>query len=157
MPSAVGRLAALALVPLICGCADEQTACTGFADRKLAVTGAEYRPCASEILAALDAMESPLRALVAKKAKDEDQNTARQAYRRLRALIRQTGIEHDYRSFRPSTVIVKWSDASVSSFNSAAFTASVQYMAVLAYPNADNLAQGTQAHADARRYYRFVR
>ena len=68
-------------------------------------------------------------------------------------LVTQTGVEDDYRSMRPVTVIMKWPNGPVSSFNSAAVRASVQYMAVLAHPNRDNFAQGVKAHEDARRFY----
>ena len=56
----------------------------------------------------------------------------------------------DYRSMRSSTVIVKWPEASTREFNSAAFAATVQYGAVLAHPNDDNLRQAVEAHEDAR-------
>ena len=151
-------IALLAVLVIIAGCGtDEPTACEGFAARKLAITGAEYRGCAGEILATLDSIEPPLREIVAERASDEDRSTACRAYRTLRALIRQTGIEDDYRSMRPGTVIMKWPNGPVSSFNSAAFNASVQYMAVLAYPNRDNFAQGVRAHDDARRSYNHIR
>jgi hypothetical protein len=54
---------------------------------------------------------------------------------------------------RSSTVIVKWPDASTREFNSAAFDATMQYGAVLAHPNHDNLRQGVAAHEEARRAY----
>ena len=151
-------IALLTVLVVIPGCGtDEPTACEGFADRKLAITSAEYRGCAGQILEALDSIEPPLRAIVADRANDEDRNTARRAYRTLRTLIGQTGIEDDYRSMRPGTVIIKWPNGPVSSFNSAAVTASVQYMAVLAYPNRDNFAQGVKAHENARRSYNGIR
>ena len=152
------RFAIVVLVLAAAACAGaEPTACDSFADRKLAINAAEYRACAAEIMAALDATEKPLRAIVAGKADAGDRDVCRRAYEKLRLRIRRTGIEDDYRSMRPGTVIVKWSDASVSAFNSAAVTAWVQYGAVLAYPNADNFAQGVRAHEEARRYYRAIR
>lgn len=135
-------------------CSAEPTACDGFADRKLAITAAEYRGCASEILDALDAIEPPLRAIVAGTATGDQHDASRRAYHKLRTRIRRTGIEADYLSMRPGTVIIKWADGSVSAFNHAAFTAWVQYGAVLAFPSADNFGQGVRAHDDARRYYR---
>jgi hypothetical protein len=139
-----------------CG-AGEPTACDGFEDRKLAISAAEYRACAGEILDSLDAIEPPLRAIVAGRASDEERDAARQAYGKLRTRIRRTGIEADYGSMNPGTVIIKWPAGPVSSFNSAAVTAKVQYAAVLSYPNADNFGQGLRAHEDARRYYRAIR
>jgi hypothetical protein len=151
-------LAFLAFLLLVCACRTaEPTVCDGFADRKLAITGAEYRSCAGEILAALDSIEPPLRVIVSEKANDDERAAARRAYGRLRLLIRQTGIESDYRSMRPGTVIMKWPEGPVSAFNQAAFQATVQYMAVLSYPNADNFGQGVKAHEEARRFYRGVR
>jgi len=71
-------IALLAVLVIIAGCGtDEPTACEGFAGRKLGITGAEYRGCAGEILAALDSIEPPLRAIVSERANDEDRNTAR--------------------------------------------------------------------------------
>jgi hypothetical protein len=152
------RCALIALSLAGAGCVNrEPTACDGFADRKLAINAQEYRACAGEIMEALDAVEKPLRAIVADKASPEQRDECRRAYEKLRHRIRRTGIEDDYRSMRPGSGIVKWSNASVSSFNSAAFTASVQYAAVLAYPNADNFAQGVRAHEEARRHYRAIR
>jgi len=139
-----------------CGAA-EPTACDGFADRKLAISSAEYLGCAGEILAALDAIEPNLRAIVSKTANNDQREAARRSYETLRVRIRRTGIESDYRSMRPGTVIMKWPAGPVSAFNSAAFTAKVQYGAVLSYPNADNFGQGVRAHEDARRSYRAMR
>jgi hypothetical protein len=152
------RLAILAFLCLGWGCGtSEPTACDSFADRKLGITGAEYRDCAGEILAALDALEPPLRVIVSERAKDEERHAAREAYRKLRRLLRATGLEADYRSMRPGTVTMKWPQGPVSAFNHAAFDATVQYMAVLSHPNADNFGQGVRAHEHARRYYREMR
>jgi hypothetical protein len=152
------HLVILPVLVLVGSCGNrEPTACDGFADRKLAITAAEYRGCAGDILEALDALQPPLRAMVANSATDEDRAAARSAYEKLRTRIRRTGMEADFRSMRPSTGIIKWPSGAVSAFNSAAFTASVQYAAVQAYPNADNLAQGVRAHDEARRYYRAIR
>lgn len=136
--------------------ADKPSACAGFAARKLAITGAEYRGCAGEILAALDAIEPQLRAIVSRTASADERETARRAYKTLRARIRETGIEADYRSIRPGNKIIKWPDGSVREFNYSVFTAAVQYGAVLDYPNADNFGQGVRAHQDARRGYRAI-
>ena len=72
---------------------------------------------------------------------------------RLRTLIRQMGVEDDYRSMRPADCDHEVAQRALSSFNSAVVSASVQYMAVLAHPNRDNFAQGVKAHEDARRFY----
>jgi len=133
----------------------EPGACEGFADRELGITGEEYRPCAGEILAALDSLRPRLQALV-----DDDEVAGREArpyYRDLREMIDGTGILGDYRSMQSSTVIVKWPEAPVRAFNSAAFNALVQYAAVLSYPNDGNLQQGAQAHEEARRAYSQIR
>ena len=150
----------LVVLPLLaaCGCAPaEPSPCQGFADRKLGITGAEYRPCAEKIMAALDALQPPLQAIVSDKAKGNERDDARQAFGTLRRLVRQTGVESDYRSMKPGTVITKWADSDVSAFNFATFTAMVQYMAVLAYPNRDNMSQGVRAHDQARHYYARIR
>ncbi len=152
------HFASLPLLLLLGACTTaEPTACDGFADRKLAISGAEYRGCAGEILNALDAIEPRLQTVVSEAADAGARDAARREYRKLRTLIRRTGIEADYRSMRPGTVTLKWPSGPVSDFNEAAFTAAVQYAAVLAYPNADNFGQGVQAHRDARRYYRDIR
>lgn len=148
-------LAAFLLATSACG--GEPTACDGFDERTLGITASEYRACAGEILVALDEIEAPLRAIVAGTATDDQRSAARGAYRKLRTRIQRTGIEADYRSMQPGTAIVKWPSGAVSDFNSAAFTASVQYGAVLAYPSADNFGQGVRAHEQARRYHRAMR
>lgn len=156
VPGRHSVLLLLLLAVAACGPA-EPTACDGFADRKLAISSAEYGGCAGEILTALDAMEPNLRAMVSETATNDERDAARRSYETLRTLIRRTGIESDYRSTRPGTVIIKWPAGPVSAFNSAAFTAKVQYGAVLSYPNADNFGQGVRAHEEARRSYRAMR
>ncbi len=148
----------LVLLLPVCACdTAEPSACDPFADRKLAITAAEYGECATEILKALDAIEPSLRSIVADSATHEERGACKRAHGRLRTLIRRTGMEADYRSMRPGTELMKWSNSAVSAFNRAAFNASVQYGAVLAYPNADNFAQGVRAHEEARRHYRAIR
>ena len=129
--------------------------CEAFADRELGITGAEYRVCAGAILAELDSIRPKVEALSA-----GDRAGGREAsssYRSLRSLVEDTGIFDDYRSMRSSTVIVKWPEASTREFNSAAFNATIQYGAVLAHPNDDNLRQGVEAHEVARRAYARMR
>ena len=133
-----------------------RTACDGFAERKLAISGTEYRGCAGEILTALDALEPLLQAVVSDTADAGKRDAARREYTKLRTLIRRTGMESDFRG-TGATIMIKWPDAAVSAFNSAAHRATVQYGAVLAYPNADNFGQGVQAHQDARRSCRDIR
>jgi hypothetical protein len=129
----------------------EPTACEGFADRELGITGAEYRPCAAAILATLDSLRPPLQLLVT--GDEAAGRSARVHYRALQAMIKETGIASDYRSTRSSTVLVKWPEASMRAFNSAAFAATVQYGAVLAFPNDDNFQQGVRSQEEARRAY----
>ena len=142
------------MLVVACG-GGEPGACDGFSDRELGIKGEEYRPCATEILSALDSLRPKLQELV-----EGDESVgpdARSRYRELRAMIDATGIPNDFRSMESSTVIVKWPEASMRAFNSAAFAAAVQYSAVLAYPNDDNLRQGVQAHEEARRAYGQIR
>jgi hypothetical protein len=151
------HIALLPLLLVVGACRTvEPTACDGFAERKLAISGAEYRGCAGEILAALDAIEPLLQAVVSDTAAAGERDAARRDYRKLRTLIRRTGMESDFWG-TSATIMIKWPDAAVSAFNSAAHRAAVQYGAVLAYPNADNFGQGVRAHQDARRYYRDMR
>jgi hypothetical protein len=147
----------LALLLVVGACSTaERTACDGFADRKLAISGAEYRGCAGEILTALDALNPLVQAVMSDKADAGKRDAARREYRKLRTLIRRTGVETDYWS-RPGTEVLKWPSGPVSEFNFAAFQAAAQYGAVLDYPNADNFGQGVRAHQDARRCYRSIR
>jgi hypothetical protein len=141
---------------LLAACGGAPSACDGFDERELGITGEEYRSCAGEILAALDSHEPRLQATVAEgdAAPGAD---AREHYRTVKDLLRKTGIEGDYRSFQSSTVIVKWPDGATRQFNRAAFEAAVQYGAVMAYPNDDNLGQGVKAHQEARRAYSQIR
>ena len=151
------HFAFLALLLTIGACTTtERTACDGFAERKLAISGTEYRGCAGEILTALDAINPLIQAVMSDTADAGKRDAARLEYRKLRTLIRRTGMESDFRG-TSATIMIKWPDAAVSAFNSAAHKAAVQYRAVLEYPNADNFGQGVQAHQDARRYYRDIR
>lgn len=126
-------------------------ACETFADRDLGITSAEYRPCAGAILAELDSIRPKIEALAA--GNRAGAREAGSSYRTLRSLVEDTGIFDDYRSMRSSTVIVKWPEASTREFNRGAFDATMQYGAVLAYPNDDNLRQGVKAHEVARNAY----
>ena len=147
----------LALLLAVGACSTtDRTDCDGFADRKLAISGAEYRGCAGEILAALDTVEPLLQTIVSGTANKDERDAARREYRKLRTLIRRTGMERDFWG-TSATIMIKWPDAAVSAFNTAAHGAAVQYGAVLDYPNADNFGQGVRAHQDARRYYRDMR
>ena len=114
----------------------------------MGITGAEYRSCAGAILAELDSIRPKLEALATGDRGGAEGASSR--YRSLRALLENTGVFDDYRSMRSSTVIVKWPEASTREFNSAAFAATVQYGAVLAHPNDDNMRQAVEAHEDAR-------
>jgi hypothetical protein len=144
------------LILLVAACGGREPGpCDGFADRELGITGEEYRPCAADILAALDSVRPRLQALVAgDEAAGEE---ARPYYREIRAMFDDTGILSDYRSMQSSTVIVKWPEAPLRAFNSAAFDAAVQYGAVLAFPNDDNYQQAVRAHEEARRAYSQIR
>jgi hypothetical protein len=152
-----GSFSFLALFLLACsGDLSQPSACKGFADRELGITAEEYRPCAGQILAALDSLQPHLEFVVFDSAKGPEREAAGRAFGRLRTLVRQTGIEDDYRSFRPGTEQVKWPDRDVSAFNHAVFQATIQYMAVLAHPNEDNFGQGKKAHEEAQRFYRQI-
>lgn len=155
MPSRLSVLLPLLLAVGACT-TTERTACDGFADRKLAISGAEYRGCAGDIMASLDAVEPLLSKVVSGKADKNERDAARREFEKLRTRVRRTGIEADYWG-RPGAIIIKWPDGDVRAFNSAVFKATVEYGAVLNYPNADNFGQGVRAHEDARRYYRDVR
>jgi hypothetical protein len=145
------RVPALALL-LVGACASrESSACDGFDERDLAILSAEYRPCAGEILAELDALRPLLEALVA--ADSTNTASARSHYESLEDRIDATGIMDDYRSLRPSTIVVKWPETSTRAFNEAAIDAMVRYQAVLAFPSEDVLGQGIRAHDQAREAY----
>ncbi len=155
------RIPFLSFLLLACsGDLSQPSACKGFADRELGITAEEYRPCAGQILAALDSLQPHLEALVAGDA--EAREPARSAFRKLRELVRETGIEEDYLSLRPGTIVVKWPDGDVAAFNSAIFEATVQYMAVVSHPaslgnpNEGNFSTGKKAHEGARRFYRRI-
>ena len=145
------KIRALALAYLAaCGGA-ESSACDGFAERNLAILGSEYRPCAGEILAELDALRPLLEEIVAGETANAAE--ARRHYESLDDRVDATGIMDDYRSMRPSTVVVKWPETSTRAFNQAAFDAMVRYEAVLAFPSEDVLGQGIRAHDQARQAY----
>ena len=145
------RLGAFALAFLAACGGSESTACDGFDERDLAVLSTEYRSCAGEILAELDALRPLLEEIVA--GDDANAAAARRHYDSLEDRVDATGIMDDYRSMRPSTVVVKWPEASTRDFNQAAFDAMVRYEAVLAFPSEDVLGQGIRSHDQARRAY----
>lgn len=139
------------MLVFVAACGGAEPRACDFADRTIGITGKEYRPCATEILEALDSLRPQLQNLVAGDAAEGED--VRAQYRSLRDRIEATGIMDDYRSMRSSTVIVKWPESPIRAFNSAVFDATLQYGAVLAYPNDDNLGQGMRAHEEARRAY----
>ncbi|HET9333794.1 MAG TPA: hypothetical protein VFQ21_09450 [Gemmatimonadota bacterium] len=146
------RLCAFTLAFLYgCGGGDQSTACEGFEERDLAILSTEYRPCAGEILAELDALRPLLEEIVA--GETTDAGAARRHYESLEDRVDATGIMDDYRSMRPSTVVVKWPETSTRTFNQAAFDAMVRYEAVLAFPSEDVLSQGIRSHDQARQAF----
>lgn len=153
----------LLLVMAACGPTEEVgSACRGFGDRQM-IRGAEYRPCAAEIMAALDSVRTHLDGYMA------GENTARERaerkFRRLRELLRQTAIERDYRSVEPGTVVVRWPEGATREFNSAVLEGSVMYGAALAQTRVEdvgsgtrgNFEQGVKAHGRARRFFEQMR
>lgn len=131
------------------------SACEGLSDRRMGITREEYRPCAGEIIATLDALRLELERIA-----DGDTaalSTARSISRELRALIRQTGIEADYRSFRPGVVFERWPDGDLRAFNGYAFDATFQYSTFLTGSfdrTSSRLDEGVKAHEGARDAYR---
>ena len=131
------------------------SACDGLSGRRMGIAREEYRPCAGEIVATLDALRLELERIA-----DGDTaalGPARKTSRELRVRIRQTGIETDYRSFRPGVVFERWPDGDLRAFNGYVFDAAFQYSTFLASSSdrtSSRLHQGVKAHEAARDAYR---
>ena len=145
-----GALLALACTPS----PPVETACDGIADRELGITSAEYAPCAAELLATLDSLESHLQRIVVRGDSTADSG-ARAAYERLRLLMQRVGFQADIRreTVGPGQRIERWPDAAMRQFNTEVGTAAAQYMSALNYPNDGNLQEGSRRHELARQAY----
>lgn len=145
-------LACAGAVLVGCGPASDDSACRGLAERTVAITRAEYAPCAAEMLAALDTLERQLDRTV--RARDSTAlRSARRTYRHLQRLIRQVDFHGDARrEVRQGAgrTVERWPEANVRAFNGALITATAQYGAIVDHPNPDNLEEGSRHHRTAR-------
>ena len=148
----------LALATCFAGCerlAAEPSACDGLSEKTLGITSAEYSPCARELLAALEALEDPLRLLVLH-GDGTARAEAKTAYRRLDRLMDQVGFRADlWREAREGAgaTVERWPDANTKIFNLGVRSAAAQFKAALHHPDEENFTEGSRQHEEARRAY----
>ncbi len=153
--SIVGQ-AFVAMVLGACGSASGSSRACGRVGKMEMVHAADYAPCATEIVAALDSLRPPLEEFLA--GDDAARDRARIAYGRLRGLVHQTRMARDFRSMRPGDEVVRWPDAGTRAFNAAVFEALVMYTPALGWKRSadvdpgtrENFQQGRKAHDEAR-------
>jgi hypothetical protein len=129
--------------------------CDGLIRKTIGITREDYSPCAGEILAALDSLETELRRSVF--SGDEEAGPDAEAhYKRLRYLMREVGFTADvWREAREGAgrKVERWPDSTMRRFNTEVGTATAQYMSALGRPNDANLKEGQRHHTVARQAY----
>ncbi len=131
------------------------SACDGLIEKTIGITRQDYSPCAGEILAALDSLETELRRSLFR-GDGEAGPDAEAHYKRLRYLMREVGFTADaWREGREGAgrKVERWPDSTMRRFNDEVFTATAQYMSALGRPNDANLKEGQRHHAVARQAY----
>ncbi len=131
------------------------SACDGLTEKTIGITREVYSPCAGEILAALDSLETELRRSVLR-GDEEAGPDAEAHYKRLRYLMREVGFTADaWREARGGggRKVERWPDSTMRRFNTEVGTATAQYMSALGRPNDANLKEGQRHHAVARQAY----
>lgn len=148
----------LIFAALMLGCGQgsrERSPCDGFSKIKMGITREDYLPCANKIMAELDRLQPQLKAIL--KGKQEIVPEAKQTFRELKKLIRQTGVERDHASFRPGREVERWPDGHVRALNSFIVRALSQYGSCLGRPNKSNYNEGSRLHEQAKQIYRRIR
>ena len=155
---ASGRLArafviSFCILPLI-GCEPpKKSACDGFSEKKFAITREEYRPCAREIMAALDKVRTNLdKGLSGDK---EALSRARSSLGELDTLLSKTGLHTGVLTF-PSMFqsSERWSEGALNELNAYIAVATILYRQCLARPNQLEFERGVEAHEKALQVYR---
>jgi hypothetical protein len=135
--------------------ASSPSACDGLLEKTIGITREDYSPCAGEILAALDSLETELRRSLFK-GDGEAGPDAEAHYKRLRYLMREVGFTADvWREARGGAgrKVERWPNSAMRHFNTEVGTATAQYMSALGRPNDANLKEGQRHHAAARQAY----
>lgn len=146
----------LCILPLI-GCEPpKKSACDGFSEKKFAITWEEYRPCAREIMAALDKVRANLdRGLSGDK---EAMSRARSAQGELDTLLSKTGLHTGVLTF-PSMLQPgeKWSEGALNDLNAYIALATMLYRQCLSRPNQLEFERGVEVHEKALQIYHSLR
>lgn len=146
-----GIVLACSALSLACvGSAGEQTACSRLADRKIGITGEEFRPCATEIMAALDTLQRQLRHMSQGDSTARPQ--AREANRRLGRLLRQVDVKQPV-----ALAKLRWPGQATGSFYSYARVAAQNYSGTLRRWDDGSFREGSRLHAKARSSYQQIR
>lgn len=150
-------LVLLCILPFTSCEPSKKSACDGFSERTFAITREEYRPCADEIMEALDKVRTHLKAGLAGDKTALSQ--ARDASRELEALLFKTGIKTDVWSVnRPrSKVDERWPDSTVREMNELIELAGSMYRQCLSRPNQLEFDRGEEAHEKVLGIYRSLR
>ncbi len=139
-----------AAFPLACAGSAVETACSGLSDRRVGITGEEYAPCATEIMAALDTLQGQLRRLVSGDTIVRSQ--ARTTERRLRRLIKEIDLTDPL-----TETLLRWPDQKLRSFNSSASDAAMKYSSTLRRWDDWSFNQGSRSHGKAKSLYLQIR
>jgi methylthioribose-1-phosphate isomerase len=127
----------------------EQTSCRGLSEKTVGITGEEFRPCATEIMAALDTLQRQLRHMSQGDSTARPQ--ARETSRRLSRLIRQVDAKE------PAAIAkLRWSEEATRSFYSYARVAAQNYSGTLKRWDDGSFREGSRLHAKARSSYQQI-
>jgi hypothetical protein len=149
-------LAAVALLSQACDrSASGPSACDGISEKTLGITREDYSDCAGEIVAEMDALELYVERFV-RQGDAEARPEGLSHERRLRHLMKQVGFQADVNrevGQGSDSIVQRWPDSGMRSFNAAVHVAFAQLSAALRYPEEGNLIEGSRQYQIARRAY----
>jgi hypothetical protein len=129
----------------------KKSACDGFSEKKFAITRQEYRPCAGEIMEALDEVHTNLdKGLSGDK---EALARARSALGELDMLLSKTGLHAGILTSSIPQSDERWSEGDLKELNSYITLATLLYRQCLSRPNQLEFERGVEAHDKARQIY----
>lgn len=146
-------LALLCAVPLVSCDTPKKSACDALAERKFGISREEYRPCAREIMEALDKVRTNLdKGLSGEKAA---LSRASSALGELDTLLSKVGLRAGILTIS-STVQPgeKWSEGALNDLNTYVVLATLLYRQCLSRPNQLEFERGVEAHDKALQVYR---
>jgi hypothetical protein len=151
------KIALVLLLTMSCsGCEpSKKSACDGFSEKTFAITTEEYRPCAGEIMNALNEVRTQLRSML--RGDKEALSKAQGAIRELDTLLSKTDLRVGILTVSKPQSSERWSEYSLIKMNEFIQLATILYKQCLMRPNQLEFDRGEEAHEKALNIYRSLR